>query len=99
MANASDEWPVSYHGTGAKACGSIHDTGYDPKRSQRQVYGPGIYCSPDIVNVANYKYAQTFECKGKKYKVVLQNRVNQEMIAKQHKKSGSYHDYSLVLID
>ena len=94
------EWPVSYHGTGAEACGNIHDTGYDPKRSSRQLYGPGIYCSPDIESVANYKYAQTFECKGKKYKVVLQNRVNPEKIAKQHKKkSDSYRDYSLVLID
>ena len=113
-ASAAKEWPVSYHGTSAEACGGddgIQRHGYDPKRSERELYGPGIYCSPSIEDVGNlkYGYAKTFESKGKKYKVVLQNRVNPEKIGHQHdsdnvnrattRQSDPFRDCSLVIID
>ena len=100
-ASAPNEWPVSYHGTTAGACGSIHDTGYDPNRSEGQVYGPGIYCTPDIRVAETYaKRRGPFECNRKKYLCVLQNRVNPDKIVKQYEeKSDDYYDKTVVLID
>lgn len=48
--------------------------GYDNKKGVRQLYGPGHYSSPDP-EVAE-KYGIEFEDNGKKYKCILQNRVN-----------------------
>ena len=116
-ASAPKEWPVCYHGTSAKACGESDDGegicryGYDPKRCKREVYGPGIYCSPSIDGVSNTRdgYAKTFISNGKSYKVVLQNRVNPERIGHQKdsdnvnryttRETDPYKDYSLVIID
>ena len=67
--SAPGEWPVSYRGTSAKACGGIQKDGYDPKKSNRQLFGPSIYCSPDLEKVSEWGYAQEFECNGKYYKV------------------------------
>ena len=67
------EWPVSYHGTGKSATGSIAQDGYLLSKGTRFQYGRGIYSTPSI-EVAS-KYAQQFEHKGKHYKIVFQNRV------------------------
>ena len=98
-ASASDEWPVSYHGTTAGVCDSIHNKGY--KRGPRKVYGPGVYCTPDIrVAEAYAKDKGPFECNDKKYLCVLQNRVNPDKIVKQYEeKSDDYYDKTVVLID
>ena len=110
-ASAPKEWPVSYHGTSAEACGGddgIYHHGYDPKKSSRELYGPGIYCSPSIAGVGN-GYAKKFECNSKWYKVVLQNRVNPEKLGYQTasdnvnkyttRESDPYRGYSMVVIN
>ncbi|XP_053274716.1 uncharacterized protein LOC128436850 [Pleuronectes platessa] len=68
------EWPVSYHGTSKKGADCIIEDHYEP--GPRHVFGRGIYSTPDIGEAS--RYAKTFTSKknGKKYKVVLQNRVN-----------------------
>ena len=67
------EWPVSYHGTGESATGSIAQDGYLLSKGTRFMYGRGIYSTPSI-EVAS-KYAQQFEHEGKQYKIIFQNRV------------------------
>ena len=71
--SSEDEWPVSYHGTGESASGSIAQDGYSLSKGKRILYGRGIYSSPSIQVAA--KYAQVFKHKGKKYKLVFQNRI------------------------
>ena len=71
--SSEGEWPVSYHGTGVSASGSIAQDGYNLSKGKRFLYGRGIYSSPSIQVAA--KYAQVFKHKGKKYKLVFQNRV------------------------
>jgi len=73
-ASAAGEWPVSYHGTGLHAGMDIAAHGYSLTRSQRGVYGHGVYSTPDIEVAA--LYAQSFTSGGKTFKVVMQNRVN-----------------------
>ena len=67
------EWPVSYHGTGKSATGSIAQDGYQLSKGKQFTYGRGIYSTPSM-EVAS-KYAQQFEHEGKQYKIVFQNRV------------------------
>ena len=71
--SSEGEWPVSYHGTGKSASGSIAQDGYRLSKGKRFKYGSGIYSTPSIQVAA--KYAQVFNHEGKKYKVVFQNRV------------------------
>ncbi len=70
------EWPVSYHGTDLKGAEGIIQTHF--KAGDRQVYGRGIYSSPDINVAENYAKHKTFTSQknGKTYKVIMQNRVN-----------------------
>lgn len=70
------EWPVSYHGTKKNMAEAIAEDGYDLSKGKRFRYGRGIYSTPhpDIAE----RYAEEFEFKGVKYKVILQNRVNME---------------------
>lgn len=72
--SSSGEWPVSYHGTSRNNADSIADTGYFLSMGQRFKFGEGIYSTPDI-RIAE-RYATEFEHEGKKYLIVLQNRVN-----------------------
>ncbi|KAN0072234.1 ubiquitin-like protein [Elaphomyces granulatus] len=73
--NAPGEWPVSYHGTAYHNCLSIADEGFKLAKGVRFLFGRGIYSTPNIVTAE--MYAQTFSSKdGKRYKVVIQNRVN-----------------------
>ncbi|XP_023275738.1 uncharacterized protein LOC111665091 [Seriola lalandi dorsalis] len=68
------EWPVSYHGTSKKGAEGIIEGHYKP--GPREKYGRGIYSTPDISEAK--QYAKTFTSKKdkKKYKVILQNRIN-----------------------
>ena len=67
------EWPVSYHGTGESASGSIVQDGYSVSKGKRFKYGRGIYSTPSIQVAA--KYAKVFVHKGSRYKLVFQNRI------------------------
>ncbi|XP_073328648.1 uncharacterized protein [Pagrus major] len=68
------EWPVSYHGTSKKGADGIIQGHYKP--GPGQAYGRGIYSTPYINEAV--QYAKTFTSKktGKKYSVILQNRIN-----------------------
>lgn len=48
---------------------------YDVGKQKRALHGNGIYSTPDVEYAANI-YSKTFQVEGKKYKIVLQNRVN-----------------------
>ena len=71
--SSEGEWPVSYHGTGVSASGSIAQDGYRLSKGKRFLYGSGIYSTPSIQVAA--KYANVFNHKGKWYKLVFQNQV------------------------
>jgi hypothetical protein len=71
--SSKGEWPVSYHGTGKSATGSIAQDGYLLSKGKRFKFGRGIYSTPSI-EVAS-KYAKKFEHEGKEHKIVFQNRV------------------------
>jgi len=68
------EWPVSYHGTNMNAASLIATEGYKLSRGKRFLFGSGIYSTPDPA-VAE-KYAATYNFEDKKYKLIIQNRVN-----------------------
>ena len=72
--SSEGEWPVSYHGTGESASGSIAQDGFRLSKGKRFAYGKGIYCTPSIEVAA--KYAKIFDHKRKTYKIVFQNRVS-----------------------
>uniref|UniRef100_A0A1X7SN25 Ubiquitin-like domain-containing protein n=1 Tax=Amphimedon queenslandica TaxID=400682 RepID=A0A1X7SN25_AMPQE len=74
--SSKGEWPVSYHGTGREEAKGIAVEGYDSKRWREKCYhGKGHYSTPDIEVAAKY-YTKPFDQNGKKYEVVMQNRVN-----------------------
>ncbi|XP_075263592.1 uncharacterized protein LOC142355269 [Convolutriloba macropyga] len=80
MANRKDsvagEWAVSYHGTNRDAAASIVNSGaYDQGKSKRQKFGKGIYSTP-FPAIAEKNYAKFFDYDGKRYKVMIQNRVD-----------------------
>lgn len=66
------EWPVSYHGTSMESAKKIIKEGV--KVGHRARFDKGVYSSPSI-HVAE-GYSSTFDHGGKRYKVILQNRVN-----------------------
>ncbi|XP_034017455.1 uncharacterized protein LOC117502502 [Thalassophryne amazonica] len=88
------EWPVSYHGTSVDGADGIIKSHY--KAGDRAMYGRGIYSTPDIHIAEKEDYAKTFESQttGKKYKVILQNRINPKM-----REICQRSDYWLVRID
>ena len=75
-ARVQGEWPVSYHGTKRRFAQQIASTKYDLAKGERFKYGRGIYSTPDP-GIAE-EYAQKFNYQGKRFKVILQNRVNME---------------------
>jgi len=85
------EWPVSYHGTGESNAGSIATEGYNLNKSVRNMYGRGIYSTPDPV-VAE-RYATLFTHKGRKYKLIFQNRVNPNTLIKVSKQETGVGEY------
>ncbi|XP_044048787.1 uncharacterized protein LOC122874668 [Siniperca chuatsi] len=68
------EWPVSYHGTSKMGADGIIDGYYKP--GSGQVYGRGIYSTPYISEAIQYAKTFTSNKTGKKYQVILQNRIN-----------------------
>nr|XP_019934360.1 PREDICTED: uncharacterized protein LOC109624253 [Paralichthys olivaceus] len=68
------EWPVSYHGTSKQGAEGIIGDHYKP--GPGQAYGRGIYSTPDISEANQYAKTFTSGTNGKKYKVILQNRIN-----------------------
>ncbi|KAM9770461.1 uncharacterized protein ACNS7B_010133 [Menidia menidia] len=68
------EWPVSYHGTSKKGAEGIIEGFYEP--GPGQAYGRGIYSTPYIAVAEGYAHQFTCQKDGKKYKVILQNRIN-----------------------
>jgi hypothetical protein len=72
--NGPGEWPVSYHGTGKQNAESIAEVGYRLAHGINFAYGRGIYSSPNHTTAVGY--AKEFLFQGKRYKVILQNRVN-----------------------
>ena len=84
-ANGDSEWAVSYHGTKQEFYNSIYNNGYRPGHNNR--YGVGIYCTPNIETAAGYATEFTGD-DGKRYKLVLQNRVKPSAIKKASDKGG-----------
>jgi hypothetical protein len=81
--NATGEWPVSYHGTSCQNAESIADVGYKLDKlakGTRFRCGRGIYSSPNVTTAE--AYATPFSKGHKKYKVILQNRVNSANLKK-----------------
>jgi ubiquitin len=76
MDSSPGEWPVSYHGTGVSASGSIAQDGYDLSKGKRFLYGHGVYSTPSVKVAA--MYAQTFTHDGAEYQLVFQNRTSTE---------------------
>ncbi|XP_077373918.1 uncharacterized protein LOC144016541 isoform X2 [Festucalex cinctus] len=68
------EWPVSYHGTSKNGARAIIVANYQPGPGQK--YGRGVYSTPYLEHAVDY--TKTFQSKatGRKYRVVMQNRVN-----------------------
>ena len=69
------EWPVAYHALkNPEAADSIARGGFDLGRSERDMFGRGIYSVPSI-EVAEH-FAQSITVDGVTYKLVYQNRVS-----------------------
>lgn len=70
------EWPVSYHGTTLDGAKGIIESHY--KAGEREKYGRGIYSTPHLRVAEFEEFARTFTSRttGRKYKVILQNRIN-----------------------
>ncbi|KAG9262039.1 hypothetical protein AMEX_G25666 [Astyanax mexicanus] len=76
------EWPVSFHGTGIEGAKGIASSQFSA--GPRQVYGRGVYSTPDIHIADTYAMTKTFKSKknGKTYKTIMQNRINPMMRVK-----------------
>ncbi|XP_042351647.1 uncharacterized protein LOC121949883 [Plectropomus leopardus] len=70
------EWPVSYHGTDQKFVKAIIEQHL--KAGNRKLYGKGIYSTPDIDIAKGFATEFTAKKTKKKYKVILQTRINPE---------------------
>ncbi|XP_069555610.1 uncharacterized protein [Brachyistius frenatus] len=89
--SAEGEWPVSFHGTSLDRANAIIKSHY--KAGSGELYGRGIYSTPDIHVAEKEDYAKSFTSKktGKHYKVILQNR-----ISPQKRKICQRPDYWLI---
>jgi hypothetical protein len=72
MWNLPGEWAVAYHGTKADLVNSITQSPLRP--GPNNVYGRGVYCSPNVEEAA--RYAPSFTIDGRTYKYVFMCRVN-----------------------
>jgi len=89
--NAPGEWLVSYHGTGSHNARGIAEEGYLQAKAARQMYGRGIYSTPDVT-VAE-RFAKVFEVEGTKYKLIFQNRVNPATLIRIPKVKTGFGEY------
>ena len=78
--STAGEWPVSYHGTTREGAKGIAAQGYDVNCGTHFKYGRGIYSAPDLDTAEGY--ATKFSKDGKRYTIVLQNRVNPAKLRK-----------------
>ena len=75
--SADGEWPVSFHGTSIEGAKGITEASY--RAGHHQLYGRGIYSTPNIDTAEHYAMSKKFTSKnGKTYKVIMQNRINPE---------------------
>ena len=84
--NNDTEWAVSYHGTKIYCAEPIAKEGLKP--GVRNVYGVGIYCTPNISTAEKYAEVFTSPVTHKKYKIVFQNRVKPSSIIRCKSKGG-----------
>ncbi|XP_067314389.1 uncharacterized protein [Pseudorasbora parva] len=75
--SVAGEWPMSYHGTSVQGATGIVKTHY--KAGPRQLYGRGIYSTYDIDQASGYSKEFTSKKTGKRYRVLMQNRINPNM--------------------
>ncbi|XP_068080789.1 uncharacterized protein [Danio rerio] len=75
--SVAGEWPVSYHGTTVEGATGIVKTHY--KAGPRQQYGRGIYSTYDLEQASGYSREFRSKKNGRKYRVIMQNRINPEM--------------------
>ena len=89
--NDDTEWAVAYHGTKQIYAESICKTGLRP--GDRNAYGVGVYCTPNIETAEGY--SESFVGKdGKKCKLVFQARVKPSAIVRcKDKDSTAPSDY------
>ncbi|XP_049429025.1 uncharacterized protein LOC125886761 [Epinephelus fuscoguttatus] len=72
--SVAGEWPVSYHGTDQKFVKAIIEEHL--KAGPRKAFGNGIYSTPHIDIAEGFAKEFTSKKTGKKYKAILQNRIN-----------------------
>ena len=72
------EWAVSYHGTKIENAEPIVE--YCLKIGKRNMFGVGIYCTPNIETAERYSPTFTNQISRKNYKIVFQNRVKPSAI-------------------
>ncbi|XP_067314716.1 uncharacterized protein [Pseudorasbora parva] len=89
--SVAGEWPVSYHGTSVQGATGIVKTHYTA--GPRQLYGRGIYSTYDIDQASGYSKEFTSKKTGKRYRVLMQNRINPKM-----RKVCKRKDYWLIEI-
>ena len=73
---------MSYHGTSYENARSIVKQGFRLVKGRRFAYGRGIYTTPDIGTAETY--AETFERRGERYRVIIQCRVNPDNVYQYH---------------
>lgn len=90
------EWPVAYHGTKEMNILPILAEGFSLEKSQRFLYGRGIYCTPHPKVALDY--AEVFTFKGKQHSLIIQTRVDpaQLMIVKTRDKRVNHEEYWLL---
>ncbi|XP_073726167.1 uncharacterized protein [Misgurnus anguillicaudatus] len=89
--SVAGEWPVSYHGTSIESAKGIFTSNY--RAGPRQLYGRGIYSTDDIEQASGYSKEFISKTNGKKYRVIMQNRINPQM-----RKVCERQDYWLIEI-
>ncbi|XP_073726855.1 uncharacterized protein [Misgurnus anguillicaudatus] len=83
------EWPVSYHGTTIEGAKGIVRSHYTAGSGQQ--YGRGIYSTYDLSQASGYSREFTSKTNGKRYRVIMQNRINPKM-----RKVCKRQDYWLI---
>ncbi len=101
--SAEGEWPVAYHGTKDGCVAGIVGEGF--KIGRRKKFGPGVYTSPSLKTVTKH-YARiiTDKVTNKKYKFVLQSRVDPKSVRIVHDmnywispEGGAVRAYGIIL--
>ncbi|KAL1273247.1 hypothetical protein QQF64_029109 [Cirrhinus molitorella] len=75
--SVAGEWPVSYHGTSIEGATGIVKSHY--RAGPREQFGRGIYSTNDIDHASSYSKIFTSKKNGKRYRVLMQNRINPVM--------------------